>query len=121
VRNRHTHRHKRKAGLGREWACRIKAIYRAENADMALLRLEEFEAAWGKRYPAIGQMWRRAWERVVPFFAFARSICKMTFSRDKIEVLFRHAMPGEIIKVSCKGIIRWVNTFVASIDVGIIL
>ena len=38
----------------------IKAIYRAENADMALVRLEEFEAEWGKRYPAIGQAWRRA-------------------------------------------------------------
>ena len=49
----------------------IKAIYRAENADMALLRLEEFEAEWGKRYPAIGQAWRRAWEHVIPFFAFA--------------------------------------------------
>src|ERR1700726_1091266 len=40
----------------------IKAIYRAENADMAMVRLEEFEAEWGKRYPAIGQAWRRAWE-----------------------------------------------------------
>ena len=49
----------------------IKAIYRAETADMALVRLEEFEAEWGKRYPAIGQAWRRAWEHVVPFFAFA--------------------------------------------------
>src|ERR1700747_3116214 len=39
----------------------IKAIYRAENADQALVRLEEFEAEWGKRYPAIGQAWRRAW------------------------------------------------------------
>jgi putative transposase len=29
----------------------IKAIYRAENADMALLRLEEFEAEWGERFP----------------------------------------------------------------------
>jgi Transposase, Mutator family len=35
----------------------IEAIYRAETADMALPRLEELEAAWGKRYPAIGQMW----------------------------------------------------------------
>ncbi|BBZ97138.1 hypothetical protein BRDID11004_19480 [Bradyrhizobium diazoefficiens] len=30
-------------------------IYRAENADMALARFEEFEAEWGKRYPAIGR------------------------------------------------------------------
>ena len=47
----------------------IKAIYRAENADMALVRLEEFEDEWGKRYPAIGQASRRAWEHVVPFCA----------------------------------------------------
>ena len=40
----------------------IKAIYRAENADMALVRLEKFEAKWGKRYSTIGQAWRRAWE-----------------------------------------------------------
>ena len=42
----------------------IKAIYRAENADQAMVRLEEFEAEWGKRYPAIGQAWRRAWQHV---------------------------------------------------------
>jgi putative transposase len=36
-----------------------------------------FEAEWGKRYPAIGQVWRRAWEHVVPFFAFAPGIRKM--------------------------------------------
>src|SRR4030095_6249877 len=35
----------------------IKAIYRAENADMARVRLEEFEDEWGKRYPALRQAW----------------------------------------------------------------
>jgi putative transposase len=33
----------------------IKATCRDENAAMALVRLEEFEARWGKRYSAIGQ------------------------------------------------------------------
>src|SRR3974390_1976910 len=32
----------------------IKTIYRAETADMALKRLQEVGAEWGKRYPAIG-------------------------------------------------------------------
>jgi putative transposase len=54
---------------------------------MALLRLDEFEAAWGKRYPAIGQMWRRAWEHVVPFFAFAPSIRKMIYTTNAVEAL----------------------------------
>jgi putative transposase len=67
----------------------IKAIYRAENADMALVRLEEFEAEWGKRYPAIGQAWRRAWEHVVPFFAFAPGIRKMIYTTNAVEALHR--------------------------------
>ncbi|HEY8445524.1 MAG TPA: IS256 family transposase [Thermomicrobiales bacterium] len=67
----------------------IKAIYRAENADMALVRLEEFEAEWGKRYPAIGQIWRHAWEHVVPFFAFAPGIRKMIYTTNPVEALHR--------------------------------
>jgi transposase-like protein len=67
----------------------LKAIYRAEAADIALTRLEEFEAEWGKRYPAIGQIWRRAWDHVVPFFAFAPGIRKMIYTTNCIEALNR--------------------------------
>jgi putative transposase len=67
----------------------IKAIYRAENADMALLRLDEFEDEWGNRYPAIGQAWRRAWEHVVPFFAFAPGVRKMIYTTNAVEALHR--------------------------------
>jgi putative transposase len=67
----------------------IKAIYRAESADAALLRLAEFEAEWGKRYPAIGQIWRNVWEHVVPFFAFAPGIRKMIYTTNAVEALHR--------------------------------
>ncbi|MHC2763993.1 putative transposase [Bradyrhizobium liaoningense] len=67
----------------------IKAIYHAENADAALLRLEDFEAEWGKRYPAIGAAWRRAWEHVIPFFAFAPEIRKMIYTTNTVEALNR--------------------------------
>ena len=67
----------------------IKAIYRAENADQALVRLDEFEVEWGKRYPAIGQAWRRAWEHVIPFFAFAPAIRKMIYTTNCVEALNR--------------------------------
>jgi transposase-like protein len=74
----------------------IKAIYRTENADMARVRLEEFEDEWGKRYPAIGQAWRRAWEQVVPFFAFAPGVRKMIYTTNAVEVL--HCSLRKIIK-----------------------
>lgn len=67
----------------------IKAIYHAENADAALQRLEAFEAEWGKRYPAIGQAWRRVWQHVVPFFAFAPEIRKMIYTTNAVEALNR--------------------------------
>jgi putative transposase len=67
----------------------IKAIYQAENADAALARLEAFEEKWGKRYPAIGQAWRRAWEYVIPFFAFAPAIRKMIYTTNAVEALNR--------------------------------
>jgi putative transposase len=46
----------------------IKAIGQAEKTDMGLVLLEDFEDGWCKRYPAIGQAWRRAWAQVAPFF-----------------------------------------------------
>jgi transposase-like protein len=67
----------------------IQAIYRAENADAALQRLEAFEAEWGKRYPAIGQAWRRSWQHVIPFFAFAPGIRKMIYTTNAVEALNR--------------------------------
>lgn len=67
----------------------IKAIYRAETADAAAARLDEFEAKWGARYPAIGPTWRRAWEHVVPMFAFPPAIRKMIYTTNAVESLNR--------------------------------
>lgn len=67
----------------------IKAIYQAENADSALVRLDEFEAEWGKRYPAIGAAWRRSWQYVIPFFAFAPAIRKIIYTTNCVEALNR--------------------------------
>ena len=52
-------------------------------------RLDDFEAEWGKRYPAIGQAWRRAWEHVVPLFAFPPAIRKMIYTTNAVESLNR--------------------------------
>ena len=67
----------------------LKAFYRADTAEAALDHLAAFEAAWGKRYPAIAPMWRRAWEQVVPFFAFPPAIRKMIYTTNAVESLHR--------------------------------
>src|SRR3954447_23196461 len=67
----------------------LKAIYRADTAEAAAAALDTFEAEWGKRYPAIGQAWRRAWEHVVPLFAFPPAIRKMIYTTNAVESLNR--------------------------------
>jgi putative transposase len=67
----------------------LKAIYRAESAEAAQDRLSEFEARWGAKYPAVGQSWRRAWEHVIPLFAFPPDIRKMIYTTNAVESLNR--------------------------------
>ncbi len=52
-------------------AAALKDIYRAVDAKAGEAALGAFEeSSWGRKYPAIGQSWRRAWTEVVPFYAF---------------------------------------------------
>ena len=69
----------------------LRAIYRAETAEVAELRLADFEAEWGKKYPAIAPAWRRVWNEVVPFFAYPPQIRKMIYTTNAIESLHRAA------------------------------
>lgn len=55
---------------------------------MALRRLDEFEAGeWGKKYPTIAANWRRAWEQVIPFFAYPAAVRKIIYTTNAIESL----------------------------------
>jgi putative transposase len=67
----------------------LRAIYRAETAEAAAARLDEFEAKWGARYPAIAPAWRRAWQHVVPMFAFPPAIRKTIYTTNALESLHR--------------------------------
>jgi putative transposase len=69
-------------------AAALKPIYRAETAELAAERLDAFEAGpWGQRYPAIAASWRRNWQHVIPFFAFAPEIRKIIYTTNAIESL----------------------------------
>jgi len=39
------------------------------------------------KYPAIAQSWRRNWEQVIPFFAFAPDLRKILYTTNAIESL----------------------------------
>ena len=65
----------------------LKSIYRAESADAAAKRLDEFEEKWDGKYPPIAQSWRRNWEQVIPFFAYPVAVRKIIYTTNAIESL----------------------------------
>lgn len=68
------------------FAAALKPIYTAANAEMALAALDAFaEGVWGQRFPTVTAMWRRAWDRVIPFFAFPPEIRRVLYTTNAIE------------------------------------
>jgi putative transposase len=67
-------------------AAAIKPIYTAPSAEAAQAELDTFEAGpWGTKFPTVVAAWRRAWDRVIPFFAFPPPIRKVIYTTNAIE------------------------------------
>jgi putative transposase len=72
----------------KDLARELKAIYVAIDDTAAEEALTAFEASdWGRKYPAIGQIWRRAWQEVIPFFAFPKDVRRIIYTTNAIEAL----------------------------------
>lgn len=70
-------------------AAKLREVYSAETAEAAREALEAFDADWGRQYPSIAQAWRRAWQEVIPFFAFGPEIRRVIYTTNAIESLNR--------------------------------
>lgn len=56
----------------RALAVAIRPIYTAVSAEAAEAALAVFgDGPWGRKLPMISMLWRNAWDRVIPFFAFS--------------------------------------------------
>lgn len=67
----------------------LKPIYQAPTEEAALEALVAFDDKWGRRYPMIAETWRRAWERIIPFFAFPEEIRRIVYTTNSIEAVNR--------------------------------
>lgn len=66
----------------------LKTVYTAVNADAAQLALLELaDTVLGRKYPAAIAVWERAWERFIPFLAFAPAVRKVIYTTNSIESL----------------------------------
>jgi transposase-like protein len=78
-------------------AAALKPVYTAASAEAAAQALDEFErGAWGQKYPTVTASWRRAWDRVIPFFAFPPAVRRVVYTTNAIESL--HSQLRKIIK-----------------------
>jgi len=67
-------------------AAAIKPIYTAVNAEAAEAELDAFGTGpWGQRFPTIVSAWRRAWDKVIPFFAFPPEVRRVIYTTNAIE------------------------------------
>jgi transposase-like protein len=77
----------------------LKPIYQAVDAEDAERALNAFEAdTWGVKFPMVVASWRRAWDKVIPFFAFPPASRKLIYTANAIESL--NSQLRKIIKTS---------------------
>jgi transposase-like protein len=78
-------------------AAALRPVYAAPSAEAAAQVLDEFERGpWGQKYPTVAASWRRAWDRVIPFFAFPPAVRRVVYTTNAIESL--HSQLRKIIK-----------------------
>ena len=66
----------------------LRPIYAAASEAAARQALQDFaDGPWGAKYPTIVQSWQRAWEHVVPFYAFPPEIRRVVYTTNAIESL----------------------------------
>jgi transposase-like protein len=78
-------------------AAALRPVYTAPSAEAGALELDAFERGpWGQKYPTVVAAWRRAWDRVIPFFAFPPAVRRLIYTTNSIESL--HSQLRKIIK-----------------------
>jgi putative transposase len=70
-------------------ASELRRIYTAPDADAALAILDELTEAWSDspRRTAALEVWRRAWDRFIPFLAFPGEIRRIIYTTNAVESL----------------------------------
>jgi len=63
----------------------LKPVYRAENLDLAELRLDELEVKWGNKYEKVLESWRNNWTKLTTYFRYDAAIRKLIYTTNTIE------------------------------------
>lgn len=73
----------------KELCADLKSIYGSDTLEGAELALQAFEEKWDDKYAMVGQLWRRHWDRIIPFFNYPKDLRKVIYTTNAIESLNR--------------------------------
>ena len=68
-------------------AADLRQIYQAATAQAASQQLDAFAQKWDTVCPVVSQIWRRHWDRIMPFLAYPAEIRKVIYTTNAVESL----------------------------------
>lgn len=89
----------------------LKAIYTAENEEMALIKLQEAENTWGGKYKVVFKSWYKNWDRLINFYKYPAQLRRMIYTTNPIESY--HRMVRKVTKT--KGAFASENAIIKQI------
>jgi putative transposase len=63
----------------------MKSIYTAPTLEAAELALKDLDTEWGRRYPGVLDVWRRAWNEFIPFLDYPPELRRVVYTTNAIE------------------------------------
>jgi transposase-like protein len=61
----------------------MRAIYTAPTVEAAELALKELDTEWGRQYPGVIDVWRRAWDEFIPFLDYPAELRRVVYTTTR--------------------------------------
>jgi putative transposase len=63
----------------------MKTIYTAPTVEAAELAFKDLDTTWGRQYPGVIDVWRRAWNEFIPFLDYPPELRRIVYTTNAIE------------------------------------
>ncbi|EJP24130.1 transposase, mutator-like family protein, partial [Peptostreptococcaceae bacterium AS15] len=63
----------------------LKEVYKAPTEEVAILKLEEFEDKWGKKYPMCVSSWKNNWAELSTYFKYPQEMRRLIYTTNAME------------------------------------
>lgn len=66
-------------------AAGMRAMYTAPSVEAAEIALKNLDSDWGRQYPGVIDVWRRAWNEFTPFLDYPAELRRVVYTTNAIE------------------------------------